>query len=171
MTAGKTLFGLLERFTTCLDDVGTITALVSCASGCRWVPACRFSNDVRPRRALGGKPRRLKMAKLKMTFSGFVALLTGLTLSSVAVSALAEPPPRIVEYAPGQLLIQGSNGTNHVAQLNPSDDCAQYKRDVDTLKIWHSMAQTALLAGKKMNIYSHACSDGNRHITALDIVQ
>jgi hypothetical protein len=74
-----------------------------------------------------------------------------------------------VEYAPSNLLIQLSNASNFWAQTTAVPDCVG-TNSVDTLKIWHSMGQAALLSGKRLKIYFVTCS-GKNYITTVDLWQ
>jgi hypothetical protein len=84
--------------------------------------------------------------------------------------------PTIIEYLPGQLIVQcPSPGGNNFAQTSsviPSS-CSSLAQNLDTIKAWVSLAQAALLAGKNVNIYSQRCpsSGGLDYITAIDLIR
>ena len=92
--------------------------------------------------------------------SNFVALATILAFSAVATSASAAfvdaaGGPTQVEY-PGFLMIQ-YQGINY--QTSASSPCAGVAgSNIDTVKLWASLAQSALLAGKSMRIYYNDCT-------------
>jgi hypothetical protein len=102
--------------------------------------------------------------------SRWIALAAGVAAASIGGSALAaSAPPTIIEYLPGQLLVQ-DNGVNFYAQLAPPDACKAFAQTIDTIKVWESLAQSALLAGKKVNVFSGICG-GLNYITGIDLVQ
>jgi hypothetical protein len=113
------------------------------------------------------------MIKRTKTISGWIALATGLAVSTVSVAALAVNPssPKVVEYMPGTLLIQLDGGENYYGVLDANGtECDWNNQTVDTLKAWQSLAQAALLSGKKLLIYSNFCGDRN-YISAVDLRQ
>jgi hypothetical protein len=83
----------------------------------------------------------------------------------------------VVEYYKDTLLIQcvgGGNFYGKVAPANGATSCQPYAQNLDTLKIWLSMAQTALLAGKNILMYFTNCGPENAGagvplITVLDL--
>jgi hypothetical protein len=105
---------------------------------------------------------------------GFVVLATGILATAGSASAFAATcAPNIVEYnAPTgttfPLLIQCSP-TNYVGLISATGGCPA--QSVDTLKIWASLAQAAVLSGKKLNIYTTTCGSTSNVITAIDLVQ
>lgn len=76
----------------------------------------------------------------------------------------------IVEYYQDTLLIQCVGGGNFFGQIAPEASCKAFAQNLDTLKIWLSMAQTALLAGKNVLMYYTSCGSQNTPlITVLDL--
>jgi|SRR4051812_33826788 hypothetical protein len=105
--------------------------------------------------------------------SRWMAVAIALAVAAPSVAALAGSPTdgkiATVEYYPGTLLIQMA-GVNYLAQLTTQSGCTANNQSIDTLKIWHSMAQTALLAGKTTRIYFNVCS-GVNYISVIDVNQ
>jgi len=71
-----------------------------------------------------------------------------------------------VEYGNNFLLIQLSNGTNYIGSTSAPSGCVS--GNIDTLKIWTSQAQSALLSGKRLKIYYDTCSS-TPYISGVDI--
>lgn len=117
---------------------------------------------------------RGKMSRHKTLFmSACLAVALAVTLASSLASAACTAT--LVEYSPiltngnPHLLIQ-CGGTNFVSVVSPPGGCASHARTLDTLKIWLSIAQGALLSGKGLNIYSTSCG-GMNMMTTIDLVQ
>jgi hypothetical protein len=107
-----------------------------------------------------------------------LAALATLIGASLSVAAHADPQqpspqpnvqsPTMVEYFP--------NGTLHIyfptfwitGELSPIAGCPVSSQE--TLKIWASMAQAALLSGKSLRVYSTYCGSRN-YINDLVIQQ
>lgn len=62
-----------------------------------------------------------------------------------------------------------NNVTKHVVAHVQEPGFAQYNRNLETLKLLTSHAQTALLSGKQLQVYFDAISGGNNVITALSL--
>src|SRR5262245_29552751 len=76
-----------------------------------------------------------------------------------AEAAVIQGVPAQVEYLQTTLMIQ-HNTLNYVAQTaNPG--CSIGSTSMDTLKIWASLGQAALLAGKNLTIYFTTCNGTN----------
>jgi hypothetical protein len=59
---------------------------------------------------------------------------------------------------------------NYLATTNAAPCSASYSQSLDTIKIWSSMAQAALLSGKNLKIYFTLCGTNNIHyIQTLDL--
>jgi hypothetical protein len=70
---------------------------------------------------------------------------------------------------PYNLLVQLTGGVNYVAFLaNPPTGCAV--TTIDNIKAWQSLTQSALLAGKNVQIYFTACS-GYNNIATIDLLK
>jgi hypothetical protein len=91
-------------------------------------------------------------------------------LITVAVPALAAGPSvettvKQVEYRnitlTPDLLLQSSNGTNFQATATYSPGCGVLTPSIDTVKLWASLGQAALLSGKNVTIYYTACLGTN----------
>ena len=59
--------------------------------------------------------------------------------------------------------------TKHVMAHVQEPGFPQYNRNLETLKLFASHAQTALLSGKQLQVYFDAISGGNNVITALSL--
>jgi hypothetical protein len=101
-----------------------------------------------------------------------------LSVSAILAIAMATTPVRAdatsvvtvnaVEYTNGMLLIQLSTGQNYHAVTSAVSGCTANNQSLDTLKVWASMAQSALLSGKRLKIYFTACSSFS-YINTLDL--
>jgi len=104
---------------------------------------------------------------MKRTLSRIVALASALSITAVAVTASAAATgwvtPNIVGYSGNALFIQAPSGggafTNYEAMVTPPSGCTA--RDLDTLKAWQSLAQSAFLSGKTLKITYTACGGIN----------
>ena len=103
------------------------------------------------------------------------ALVAVVTMAATGSAWAATCTPNIVEYStnnntPTPLLIQ-CGGTNFFGPIAPVSNCAA--QSIETLKIWTSLAQAALLSGKKLNIYTKTCGSGSSQvpnvITGIDL--
>ena len=97
---------------------------------------------------LSGSRRRKSWSKALAA----AALITAFAVPASAASVFGVPAQ--VEY--GTVLLVQFNGINYVAQPS-SPGCNIPGTSADTLKIWVSMSQAALLAGKNMVIYYDVC--------------
>jgi hypothetical protein len=66
--------------------------------------------------------------------------------------------------------VSGAPMTNFVAQLG-SPCSAVPANSIDTIKIWQSIAQSALLSGKNATLYYTACSNGVKYITDVVVIR
>jgi hypothetical protein len=116
-----------------------------------------------------------------------IAALAALAIVTTAVTsrtARAETANKctkvnVVEYYQDTLLIQCAETTglvNYLAQVHPADtsstvSCKGFASNLDSIKIWMSLAQTALLAGKPLLIYNTICGPdgGQRLIRVVDL--
>jgi hypothetical protein len=110
------------------------------------------------------------------------ALATGamaVTSRPAHATSTTECKVQKVEYYKDTLLIQCVGGTNFFAQVAPLNtsstvSCQGFAQNLDTIKIWLSMAQTALLAGKNVLMYYTSCGPYNSGagiplVTVLDL--
>jgi hypothetical protein len=98
-----------------------------------------------------------------------LALAVGLTVTAAAPAAFATfvdatGGPTQVEY-PNLLMIQyaGINyqiTTSTLTCTGTGQPATVPGRDIDTIRFWNSLAQSALLAGKNMRIYYDDCTSG-----------
>jgi hypothetical protein len=67
-----------------------------------------------------------------------------------------------VDTAPdyGGSLLVGCSGTNYAAYVNNGSTCRNVS--MDTLKIWKATAESALLSGKKLQVYYTSCGGAYR---------
>ena len=112
------------------------------------------------------------MIKMK-TRSTVLSLAAGLALLAVPASAAAaDGQVTKVEYlantANPVLMIQLNNNysTNYLAQQT-SPGCNIADLSIDTIRFFHTMAQSSLLAGKNVTIYTSTC---NSRLYIYDIV-
>jgi hypothetical protein len=98
------------------------------------------------------------------TLSTLLSLFAGLAVSVVSASALAaDGQITQVEYLANTtspvLMIQlnGNATVNYLAQQT-SPGCGIANLSVDTIKLFHSMAQSSLLAGKNVTLYTTTCN-------------
>jgi hypothetical protein len=112
------------------------------------------------------------MRKLaRSAVSGLVvvfAYLLSSNTATAAVSTLTDCQPNTVALdgwsASARLKINCKDGNWYYT--NPGGSCAT--ADIDMVKLWQSMAMSALLSGKKLNVYyDSAC--GNRTIVNMDV--
>ena len=106
-----------------------------------------------------------------LKIAAFVVAICTVTIASTA-PASAGCTPNIVEYvsppSSNQLLIQCDGANFFGIGLNVSTCSAE---TTETLKVWMSMAQAALLAGKKLNIYTKTCGATANVITGIDLLK
>lgn len=106
----------------------------------------------------------MKTTLIARKFSSLVAaaLLAAVTVTSgPAHAASVTGVPSQVEWGGDFLLVQYSD-VNHRAQV-VSPGCGIPANSMDSLKIWQSMTQAAVLAGKNVDIYYDTCN-GQRYI-------
>jgi hypothetical protein len=94
-------------------------------------------------------------------FSFWIGLTVGIVASSASLTAhAATGVPSQFEYLNSNVLIVNIAGVNYQAQLS-SPGCGLPANSIDVLRIWLSMAQAAVLAGKSINIYPTTCNSLN----------
>ncbi len=102
------------------------------------------------------------------------AALVLIALGARPAAAYTQAPacsPNVVQYeAATQLLIVQCGGTNYWAQTLTSGTCTMNSRSIDQQKLFMSLAESALLAGKNVNIYYNWCGGAN-HIEAIDLTK
>ncbi|MET0795569.1 MAG: hypothetical protein ABW061_28885 [Polyangiaceae bacterium] len=108
----------------------------------------------------------------KKTGSVLVALLTAFAITTSAVPAhattLATGNVNVIEVTNNVLLINLSNGVQYkVATTGVPAGCTAVTSD--QLKIMVSVAQAALLSGKKINVYFDNCS-GSNYVPVIDLL-
>jgi hypothetical protein len=113
---------------------------------------------------------------MNKTIARLAAFGSLLSLGTAAVPAFADTPGNttntinILEYAPTNLTLQLATGTNYLATTSAAAGCTAYNVSMDTIKLWQSLAQGALLSGKTVRVYFTQCSANNlRYITTLDL--
>jgi hypothetical protein len=123
-----------------------------------------------------------KATKRMVRTAGLAMLTAALVVTMASSSALAASVvcvPTVVEYSEGTLLVQcvteDAGQINYYAQTVVPSECTALSRNVETQKIWLSIAQTAILSGKSVRIYWEFCplvpSGPTSRITALDLIR
>jgi hypothetical protein len=114
-----------------------------------------------------------KMKTLSRTVALAAALVvTGANMKAFAASSIAQDTVNVIEYTQGgsfALLVQLNNGVNYTAFLT-SPGCNLPALTIDTVKAWQSLAQSALLAGKKLKVYFNVCGGANV-IETIDLLK
>ena len=100
---------------------------------------------------------------------GVALALTATAASLPANAALVDSKVGIIEYFPGSLLVQMAS-VNYYAQTATQAGCTTNNQTLDTIKLWQSMAQAALLANKTTRIYFNVCGGAN-YIAGIDVDQ
>ena len=98
--------------------------------------------------------------------SAIAAIAATTTLARADVTSVTTV--NAVEYFSDSLLIQLSTGVNYVGVTSAVSGCTGNNQSLDTLKLWTSMAQSALLSGKRLRIYFTTCSNIS-YINGLDL--
>jgi|SRR6187551_1071282 len=80
-------------------------------------------------------------------------------VASRAHAAFSDNTVSLIEYQPDVLVVQLTGGANFHAFKTAPTGCNS--RSIDTIKAWQSLAQSALLAGKKVRIYYTVCNSQN----------
>jgi hypothetical protein len=134
-------------------------------------PGCR--RDVVPtsstERIHSSMINRSSLKSLSKLF-GFGAAGVLLSTSLTASAGSSNFSPVQIEF-PGVLMVQDPQGVNYYAQVNsPCTGVSGYS--MDTLKIWQSLAQAALLANKNIVLYYTQCTGNppantNKYITDI----
>jgi len=111
---------------------------------------------------------------MKPTTSKCLAALTFAVATLVSGTAFALATnwfyPTSVEFQEGKLLIWPDPASFLIAQVSgtPGTPPQCPSQNLDTLKVWHDKAQTALLSGKRLQATFTFCA-GVGHITSLAI--
>lgn len=111
--------------------------------------------------------------KNKRRFAVIVGLLVALGLGAVASRAKAAASGNVtvnqvtLGYNFG-LVIFTSNGA-YSAKTDLVSPCTSWNRSTDLVKTWYSMAQTAMLSGKRLSITYSVCNNAN-YIEIMSIV-
>lgn len=95
-----------------------------------------------------------------------VALVRG--TNAWAVASPESTTVGVIEYFSGTLIVQDASGVNFYGQLGTQTGCTANNQTLDTLKIWLSLGQAALLSGKNVKIYFATCG-GINYISAFDL--
>lgn len=92
------------------------------------------------------------------SLTSIIAASVGIFVFTVSAPAhAASGVPTQYEYLNSNKLMIQIAGTNYQAQL-ASPGCSIPANSMDVLKIWTSMAQAAVLAGKSLQIYTTTCN-------------
>ena len=100
-------------------------------------------------------------------FGVIVGLCAALALGAVATRAKASSSSGNVTVSQVTLgynfglIIFTSNGA-YAAKTDLASPCTSYNRSTDLVKTWYSLAQTAMLSGKRLSISYTACGGGNQ---------
>jgi hypothetical protein len=112
-----------------------------------------------------------KTGRKKRSLAVMVALAAAFVLTGTSRSALASNvtcAPNQVEY-PQRLMIQCAP-TNYVGSLTAPSGCSGDNQTIDTLKMWMSLAEAAVLSGKRLTIYYDVCG-GQNNVTDVVLLQ
>jgi hypothetical protein len=104
----------------------------------------------------------MKVRKLSLIVVAFSVAL-GISISALASSTtktLKQVEYRNTTLTP-DLLLQTSDGINYQATATLAPGCSVLAPSIDTVKIWASLGQAALLAGKNVQIYYTTCNSTN----------
>jgi hypothetical protein len=116
---------------------------------------------------------KIQSSKKKRITLGLVGLAASLSMAAVTNNAFAAfsatASPIIVEYFQNQVLIQLPGPINYIGTTSTVAGCTS-GITVETLKLWTSLAQGALLSGKNVRIGFNTCG-GTNYITAVDLFQ
>jgi uncharacterized membrane protein YjfL (UPF0719 family) len=107
-----------------------------------------------------------KICRAALALSASLAIITATTLVQADVTSVTTV--NSLEYGWGNLLIQLSTGQNYLGVTSAVGGCTANNQSVDTLKVWASMAQSALLSGKRLKIYFTTCSN-TAYINGVDL--
>jgi hypothetical protein len=113
-----------------------------------------------------------KHALVIATLASILALVstTSPVLAATDTSGNKQTTVGAIEYSGNNLTIQLTDGINYLATTNASPCSSSYSQSLDTIKIWSSMAQAALLSGKMLNVYFTQCAaNGIHYVTVLDL--
>ena len=105
-------------------------------------------------------------------FLTFVATLMGLSFFATATPALAACAPTLVEVRSSGLLLVACNSVGYIAfSSSPETACDATVQSIDVIKSYLILAQSALLAGKSINIATTSCGATTNVITAMNILK
>lgn len=104
---------------------------------------------------------------------GLSAILSTLLAVSIGKSAVAGSVtcvPNTIEYYNATLIVQCSP-TNYYAQTYPpASPCEANVNFLDNMKMWMTLAQSALLSGKSLKIEYTTCGTTN-YINVIDLIR
>jgi len=119
------------------------------------------------------KGKTLRM-KLTLVAAAVIGLTVVAARPAAAFTATNSCVPSIVQYDDATslkyLLVQCPGGLNFFAQVSVGGACSANSRSVDAQKMFQSISESALLAGKTVNIYYNTCG-GLNYIEAMDLVR
>ncbi len=112
------------------------------------------------------------MNELKSRRSTFFSILTVAVTTLVSGPALASSSTgwvsvQIVEYSEATLRLQLDGSVSYYAQVSGTPGTC-LNQNLDTIKIWQSLAQSAYLAGRHLSVTYDTCSSKN-YITKVDL--
>jgi hypothetical protein len=92
------------------------------------------------------------------------------TFTRAAAAAEVVCAPNVIEYFNATLIIQCAP-TNYYAQTYPpAAPCEANVNFLDNMKMWMTLAQSALLAGKNLKIGYTTCGPTN-YINVIDLIK
>jgi len=100
------------------------------------------------------------MMKYSRIFGSMVLLAVGAsaTPASADIATNASGTVNQVEYTANLLMLQLPNGNNYVGSTTAPGCNSSYAASLDSLKMWLSIGQSALLSGRTIKIYYNWCT-------------
>jgi hypothetical protein len=121
--------------------------------------------------------------KTSRHFSRWIAAVVVVALGAISVPAFAVTNPNVSRVAliafngptsvlgiTNSLIIQAPDGTNFYATMNAGGGCTNNNLNVDAVKIYQALAESALLSGKNVRIAFNVCG-GINYIYSMDLIQ
>jgi hypothetical protein len=121
-----------------------------------------------------------RVAKVSRLGAVVVGLVVALGVASTAKAASGQGATTLVEYSGAgignisnnggtvQIIAGGQPYFGVVSTFNAA--CNANNQTLDTVKVWTSLAQATLLAGKQVKVYFTTCG-GFNYINVLDLIQ
>jgi ribosome modulation factor len=106
-------------------------------------------------------------------FSNSVLFALGISLMSPAAFAEDSIDFSLIDVrfnSAGQLFLNGSDGAGWFWGLAAADGDACPAQSADVRKAWLSLAEAAILGGKKIHVVYQACASGHRAISELWLI-